>query len=340
MTVRQVPPGWAPRRLDAIGAIYSGSTPSTTNPAFWDGDIVWVTPYDLSKLRTPYLTDSRSRITAKGLVSCSTHRLPARSVVISSRAPIGYVGIPTVAFCTNQGCKSIELKSNYNSEFTYYNILFRVDEIRRAGEGTTFAEISKSALANIELPFPKTFSEQEKIAEVISQVDQAIAKTEAAVDKQKRISTGLMQTLLSNGIDDHGQVRSEKTHSYQNSPLGRIPVEWEVKSLAYLTTKIVDGVHHTPTYVEAGVPFLVITDLTSGRGIDFSNTRFVSDKDHTAFRKRAAPAPGDVLVTKDGTLGTARIVPQDAPEFSIFVSLAMLRPKVSIAMPGIDLVVL
>jgi type I restriction enzyme, S subunit len=103
--------------------------------------------------------------------------------------------------------------------------------------------------------------------------------------------------------------------------------------LERMTSQIVDGVHHTPSYVEEGVPFVVITDLTSGLDIDFSNTRYVSLKDHLEFSKRVRPYPGDVLVTKDGTLGVARIVPPEAPEFSIFVSVAMLRPKKGVCLP-------
>jgi type I restriction enzyme S subunit len=164
-------------------------------------------------------------------------------------------------------------------------------------------------------------------------VDRAIEQTEALIAKQQRIKTGLMQDLLTRGIDKHGNLRSEQTHQFKDSALGRIPVEWEVKSLEQLTTRIVDGVHHTPAYVESGIPFIVITDLTGSADINFSNTRFVSERDHREFSKRANPKSGDVLVTKDGTLGIARIVPPDAPVFSIFVSVAMLRPNQNVCLP-------
>jgi type I restriction enzyme S subunit len=284
-------------------------------------------------LKTPYLNDSSKRITEKGLGACSAHLLRVGCVVMSSRAPIGYVALPTVPFCTNQGCKTIKLKDGFHSEFAYYNILFNIDKVKNLGEGTTFAEISKAALATVALPFPTSLPEQTKIAEILSTMDRAIEQTEALIAQQQRIKTGLMQDLLTRGIDEHGNLRSETTHTFKESPLGRIPVEWDVKTLEQLTSRIVDGVHHTPTYVESGVPFIVITDLTAGAGIDFSSTRFVSPKDHRDFSRRADPSPGDVLVTKDGTLGVARIVPPEAPEFSIFVSVAMLRPKQTLCFP-------
>jgi type I restriction enzyme, S subunit len=168
--------GWQTKRLDQIGAISSGSTPSTSVSAFWDGEIVWVTPFDLSRLKTPYLSDSSKRLTAKGLSACSAHMLPPGSVVLSSRAPIGYVGLPTVPFCTNQGCKTIKLKKGFHSEFVYYNILFNVDKVKHLGEGTTFAEISKAALETVALSFPTSLAEQAKIADVLSAVDRAIER--------------------------------------------------------------------------------------------------------------------------------------------------------------------
>jgi type I restriction enzyme, S subunit len=222
-----LPQGWRFRRFDQLGKLWSGSTPSTTIRSFWDGDIVWVTPTDLSQLGTRYLDNSAKRITEKGLRGSPTQLLPPDSIVISSRAPIGYVAIPIVPFCTNQGCKSIVLHASYDSEFAYYAICFSVNRLKAMGEGTTFSEISKTALATIELVFPESKLEQSKIAEILSTVDLAIEQTEALIAKQQRIKAGLMQDLLTRGIDEQGYLRSEETHVFKDSPLGRIPVEWE-----------------------------------------------------------------------------------------------------------------
>ncbi|MCE2436846.1 MAG: restriction endonuclease subunit S [Pseudomonadales bacterium] len=222
-----LPRGWTSRRFDQLGELCSGSTPSSSRTEFWDGATVWVTPTDLSRLNTPYLHDSAKLITERGLRSCSARLLPPGSIVLSSRAPIGYVAIPTVPFCTNQGCKSIALHNSYHSEFVYYAVTATVPRLKRLGEGTTFAEISKKSLAKAEVVLPIDKAEQSKIAEVLSTVDRAIEQTEALIAKQKRIKTGLMQDLLTRGIDEHGNLRSEQTHDFKDSPLGRIPVEWD-----------------------------------------------------------------------------------------------------------------
>ena len=106
----------------------------------------------------------------------------------------------------------------------------------------------------------------------------------------------------------------------------------ETARLKSLSTKIVDGVHHTPAYVESGVPFLTVENLTRGSSIDFSDTRFISEKDHREFIRRAHPEKGDVLISKDGTLGVPRVVDTDR-EFSVFVSVALVKPKADLLDP-------
>ena len=213
--------------------------------------------------------------------------------------------------------------------YLYYSLL------SDSGQAQIRLQISGSAQPGLKIgftkgvivEFPTDTCEQSMIARVLSTVDRAIEQTQALIAKQHRIKTGLMQDLLTRGIDEQGNLRSEQTHKFKDSRLGRIPIEWEVRSMSELTTQIVDGVHHTPTYTSSGVPFIVVSDLTSGIGIDFNHTRFVSEAAHTGYAKRVEPRSGDVLVSKDGTLGVARIVPDRAPRFSIFVSVALLRPQ-------------
>lgn len=101
---------------------------------------------------------------------------------------------------------------------------------------------------------------------------------------------------------------------------------WPFRALSDVTTQIVDGVHKRPEYVDEGIPFITVENLTRGPSIDFSSTRFVSRSDHISFARRARPESGDVLVSKDGTLGVARVV-ETSREFSIFVSVALLKPN-------------
>jgi type I restriction enzyme S subunit len=105
-----------------------------------------------------------------------------------------------------------------------------------------------------------------------------------------------------------------------------LPISWRLQSLGAVCSKIVDGVHKRPDYVASGVPFLTVENLNRGPTIDFADTRYISKRDHAEFSIRAHPQKGDVLVSKDGTLGIARSVETEC-EFSIFVSVALLKPK-------------
>jgi type I restriction enzyme S subunit len=320
------PSDWAVKQLDEIGTIFSGSTPSTSIKAFWDGDVVWVTPNDLSKLNTPYLNDSAKRITQKGLAGCSAQLLPAWSIVMSSRAPIGYVAIPTVEFCTNQGCKSICLKDSFDTEFIYYNILFNIVKVKNLGEGTTFAEISKTALSAVTLAFPTSKPEQAKIAEVLSTVDRAIAQTEALIAKQQRIKAGLMHDLLTRGIDEHGTLRSEETHAFKDSPLGRIPAAWGVKRLDSVATFVTSGARGWARYYsKEGAIFIRIGNLTREHiNLRLDDLVFVQPPEQ-AEGKRTSVAEGDILISITADLGITGVVPRGFGEAYVNQHIALVR---------------
>ena len=102
------------------------------------------------------------------------------------------------------------------------------------------------------------------------------------------------------------------------------PMGWPAKKLGEVCLRITDGTHVTPKYVEAGVPFLSVKDVRNGR-LDFSNVRFISEEQHRELTKSAKPEYGDILYTKVGTIGVAAFVNTNR-EFSIFVSVALLKP--------------
>src|ERR1019366_4759981 len=106
--------------------------------------------------------------------------------------------------------------------------------------------------------------------------------------------------------------------------LSQLPEGWLWASVESLSTKVVDGVHKTPTYVDRGVPFVTVRNLTAGRGISFDELNYITEEDHTKFIERANPENGDILVSKDGTLGVIRAIRTDRT-FSIFVSVALIK---------------
>src|SRR5262249_45733189 len=107
--------------------------------------------------------------------------------------------------------------------------------------------------------------------------------------------------------------------------LPELPDAWVWATVDSISLKVVDGVHKTPKYVSKGVPFITVRHLTAGSGISFEDVSYITEADHRQFIERANPAKGDLLVSKDGTLGVVRAV-RTEKTFSIFVSVAMIKP--------------
>ena len=143
---REVPIGWEVENLIDFAEIKNGATPSTADEANYGGDIVWITPKDLSDQQSKFVYQGERNITKQGFDSCSTSMLPANSVLMSSRAPIGLVSIAKHEVCTNQGFKSFIPKNISDSIYLYYYIKHHIKQIEQLGTGTTFKEVSRDDL--------------------------------------------------------------------------------------------------------------------------------------------------------------------------------------------------
>ena len=174
--------GYIRYRLDELGTIVSGATPSTKHPEYYDGDIPWITPKDLSIQQSKYVSKGERNLTAEGYDSCSATLLPPGSIVMSSRAPIGYLAITKDTLCTNQGFKSIIPDSSLvDSEFLYYKLLSMIDEIKELGTGTTFPEISGKVFSSIRIDVPP-LEHQKAVAKKLALFDNLITYNERIND--------------------------------------------------------------------------------------------------------------------------------------------------------------
>jgi type I restriction enzyme, S subunit len=315
-------------KIKNICKVYSGATPSTTNALFWNGDIPWITPNDLSKLKTPYFSETERKITTEGLNSCSTHLMPKGTLVMSSRAPIGYLAIAETDFTTNQGCKSFAFNDDHDSLYFFYCLQNQINKLRVLGEGTTFAEISKNYIEEFEISFPQSKTEQTAIANILKTSDAAIEESQNLIAKYQRIKTGLMQDLLTKGIDAKGNIRNEKTHRFKTDKGLRVPVDWEVVTLETICKKIADRDHTTPKYVEEGIPIISPKDFNEWHEIEFSKCLQISVHAHLINRKKTDIEVDDLIFTRIGAgLGKICKVTSDMPEFSILHSACMIKPN-------------
>lgn len=192
-------------RLKSIAKIYNGATPKSDNLEYWNGDIAWATPVDMSKLSGKFIKSTQRTITQAGYASCNTTLLQPGNIVISNRAPIGLVAINDVPLCTNQGCKAMKIDSTkIDVVYLYYVLSSMTDDLNNLGTGTTFMEISSESLKNIEIPLP-TLGEQRKIAEVldakIANLDNADSKLSASVKLLEEYRSSLISNVVGGKVE-------------------------------------------------------------------------------------------------------------------------------------------
>lgn len=161
---------WSYKKLKDLGVTISGGTPNTSVSDYWDGDIVWVTPTDITKLNSMYIFDSNRKITAKGLSNSSAKLVPSNTLLVCTRATIGYMAITSDEMCTNQGFKNLIPYDDVDVEFLYYALQSQKQQLISKASGSTFLELSKSAFESIELLTPE-YEEQKTVSKFLKSLD-------------------------------------------------------------------------------------------------------------------------------------------------------------------------
>lgn len=172
---------WRSVSLGQAGTIVGGGTPSTANSKHFGDGYPWITPKDLSRQRSRFVRTGERSITDSGLRASSAKLLPAGTVILSSRAPIGLTAIAAVPLTTNQGCRSFVPGDEVDTLFMYYLLGSMKDEFERRANGSTFKEISGSTLSAIEVLLPP-LEEQRSIAATLGALDDKIESNRRAID--------------------------------------------------------------------------------------------------------------------------------------------------------------
>lgn len=165
---------WDKKRIDEIGEIVSGSTPSTTDESNWNGDVNWITPAEMGVQL--YYGETQRKITKKAAKSLTL--MPVGTVLLSSRAPIGKLAISTVPMCCNQGFKNIICGKSINNIFMYYYLMLTMDNVIALGRGATFKEVSKQGISAYNVIVPPLPLQQSFAAKI-----ESIEKQKAAINK-------------------------------------------------------------------------------------------------------------------------------------------------------------
>ena len=173
-----LPDGWRRAPLGDLCRVVSGATPKTGVPEYWRGDVAWLTPADMSADRSQVLHGGSRTLTRAGYDSCSAQLVPTGSVVVSSRAPVGYVAIAGSELATNQGCKSAVPPDYIDSHYLYWYLVAARPDLEARASGTTFREISAKEFARTTFRWPP-LEEQRRIVEIL---EDHLSRLDAADD--------------------------------------------------------------------------------------------------------------------------------------------------------------
>lgn len=210
---------------------------------------------------------------------------------------------------------TISANNKIETKFLYFSLLDMIKYINiNYFQGSGLKHLQKKDLRNHTIIFPKSSTEQQKIASILSKTDQAIAQTEALIDKYNRIKTGLMQDLLTKGIDKNGNIRSEETHEFKDSELGRIPKEWKVEKLGNIISKgngwIQTGPFgsqlHANEYVEEGTPVIMPQNIIKSR-IDISDIAKIKQEKVNQMKRHIVEI-GDIVFARRGDLSKCSVI--------------------------------
>ena len=279
--------GWVTKKLGEVCEIVLGGTPRTSVPEYWGGSIPWLTPGDMGKIQGLYVDKTSRTLTQKGLENGSS-LFPANSVVLSTRAPIGYVLINTVPMCTNQGCKTIVPGSAIMPNFLAYNLIGRAIELNELGTGTTFKELATGVLKNIDIPI-LPLAEQKRIVAKIDAAFEKIDALKANAEKNLANAKELFQSALDEAM--------------------RPKPGWVEKRLGEVY-RFIDYRGKTPVKISSGVPLVTARNIRMGY-IDYTQQDYISEEEFATRQTRGIAHKGDILFTTEAPMGFVAIADLD-----------------------------
>ena len=291
-------------KLGDICEIVSGSTPKTNIDEYWEGTIKWITPAELNDV-TYIITDSVRKITELAVKKTGLKSFPEGTVILSSRAPIGKVAIAGCEMYCNQGFKNLICSKKINNKYLYWFLKGNTVFLNSLGRGATFKELSKSIVSNIEINLPDIVY-QKKAVETLEKVSEIIAL-------RKRELSSLDDLIKARFVEMFGDPATN-------------PMRWSETTIGDECFYIKDGPHKSLPDIgkeNGGHPFISVRNIVNGY-IDFSTARYISDEDYANAIKKCHPEKGDMLYSKGGTTGIAKLIDIDE-EFANWVHVAVLK---------------
>lgn len=300
--ISELPSKWSMKKIEQIGKVIGGGTPSTKNEFYYGGNIPWITPKDLSKYNFMFIDRGERNITKLGLENSSTRLMPEGTVLFSSRAPIGYVAIAKNEISTNQGFKSIVCNEKIvDNKFIYYSLKFYKEAIENIAAGSTFKEVSGKVLKEFEIPIPP-LKEQNAISKVLFSLDSKIELNQKMNQTLEKIG----QTIFKHWFidfefpDENGNPYKSSGGEMVDSELGEIPKGWKVGKFKDVAEITMGQSPKSEFYNEdgEGLPF--------HQGVTNFGERFPKNKMYCTVENKIAEK-GDILFSVRAPVGRINI---------------------------------
>jgi type I restriction enzyme S subunit len=306
---KPLPKGWEVKNLGDIGKIFNGNSINATIKKEKYLNINGGMPYIATKdISYENIIDYSNGISIPFEEKSNFRFVPKNTTLICAEGGSAgrKIGFTSQEVCFGNKLFALIVKNGISNKYIYY--YYFSDNFQKDFQGQMtgiIGGVSMAKFKKLNIPLP-SLPEQKCIVAILDKTFAEITKAEAIAKTNLQNAKELFESYLNNVFKDKGD-------------------DWEEKKLNDICTKITDGVHQKPNYISKGVPFLKINNLTKGDGISFDKVSYISKEDHELYCKRTRPEKGDILITKDGTIGIVRIIDTDI-EFSIFVSLALIKP--------------
>jgi type I restriction enzyme S subunit len=272
---------WKKCKLGDVAEIVGGGTPKTKVPEYWNGNIPWLTPRDLSNFSGRYISNGERNISKVGLKNSSAKILPKGTVLLSSRAPVGYLVIALNEISTNQGFRSLIPNSKTNRLFLFYLLKNNVDYLKSQSTGTTFGELAGSTLKSLSFLFPP-LPEQRAIALVLSNLDDKID----LLHRQNKTLEAMAETLFRQWfVEDFDRMEFEQLK---------------------LLVSVIDNRGKTPPYqnISTEYPVIEVNALVGDtRIVNYSVIRKYVLEETFKTWFRGHPKKFDILLSTVGSIG-------------------------------------
>ncbi len=292
-------------RLGDICTVVSGTTPKSTQPEYWDGDLNWVTPAELTD-ESDIIYESQRKITPQAVIDSSLKSFPAGTVLLSSRAPIGKVAIAGTEMYCNQGFKNLICSDKIYNRYLYHFLNDKTVYLNSLGRGATFKEISKSIVENITIPLPP-LDEQRKIAAVLDKVSDLIAKRRQQLDKLDEMAKARFVEMFGdpaiNNLGMELMPMTELCNIIDGDRGKNYPTQDEFSNEGYCL-------------------FLNAKNVTTN-GFDFKNCMFIT-KEKDGILRKGHLNRGDIVLTTRGTIGNLAFYDNSVPYKNVRINSGMV----------------